>query len=151
MERKMANLNKVILIGRLGTHPEETILGESKVAEFSVATNDTWKDKNGEKQERTEWHTCKAWGRLADLAVNYLTKGSQVYLEGSIQTRSWEKDGAMHYKTEIKVFKIEFLDSKSSEESEAQSNPVMDSISNARSKFETNERSDNAQADDIPF
>tara|TARA_R100000656_G_scaffold122660_1_gene98435 strand:- start:355 stop:798 length:444 start_codon:yes stop_codon:yes gene_type:complete len=147
----MANLNKVILIGRLGTHPEETILGESKVAEFSVATNDTWKDKNGEKQERTEWHTCKAWGRLADLAVNYLTKGSQVYLEGSIQTRSWEKDGAMHYKTEIKVFKIEFLDSKSSEESEAQSNPVMDSISNARSKFETNERSDNAQADDIPF
>tara|TARA_Y100000593_G_scaffold48716_1_gene91869 strand:+ start:3812 stop:4255 length:444 start_codon:yes stop_codon:yes gene_type:complete len=147
----MANLNKVILIGRLGTHPEETILGESKVAEFSVATNDTWKDKNGEKQERTEWHTCKAWGRLADLAVNYLTKGSQVYLEGSIQTRSWEKDGSMHYKTEIKVFKIEFLDSKSSEESEAQSNSAMDSLSNARSKFESNERSDNAQADDIPF
>ena len=147
----MANLNKVILIGRLGTHPEETILGESKVAEWTMATNATWKDKNGEKQERTEWHTCKAWGRLADLAVNYLTKGSQGYLEGSIQTRSWEKDGAMHYKTEIKVFKIEFLDSKSSEESEAQSNSAMDSLSNARSKFESNERSDNAQADDIPF
>ena len=148
----MANLNKVILIGRLGTHPEETLLGESKVAEFSVATNDTWKDKNGEKQERTEWHTCKAWGRLADLAVNYLTKGSQVYVEGSIQTRSWEKDGAMHYKTEIKVFKIEFLDSKSSEEPAPQSSPAMDSLSNARSKFETNDqRSDNDQADDIPF
>ena len=61
----MANLNKVQLIGRLGTHPEETIVGETKVAEWTMATNDTWKDKNGEKQERTEWHTGKAWGRLA--------------------------------------------------------------------------------------
>lgn len=148
----MANLNKVQLIGRLGTHPEETIVGETKVAEWTMATNDTWKDKNGEKQERTEWHTCKAWGRLADLAVNYLNKGSQVYVEGAIETRSWEKDGAMRYKTEIKVFKIEFLDSKSSEEPAPHSSSALDSLSNARSKFETTEqRSQDAQKDDIPF
>ncbi len=150
----MANLNKVKvqLIGRLGTHPEETIVGETKVAEWTMATNDTWKDKNGEKQERTEWHTCKAWGRLADLAVNYLNKGSQVYVEGAIETRSWEKDGAMRYKTEIKVFKIEFLDSKSSEEPAPHSSSALDSLSNARSKFETTEqRSQDAQKDDIPF
>lgn len=148
----MANLNKVQLIGRLGTHPEETIVGETKVAEWTMATNDTWKDKNGEKQEKTEWHTCKAWGRLADLAVNYLNKGSQVYVEGAIETRSWEKDGAMRYKTEIKVFKIEFLDSKSSEEPAPHSSSALDSLSNARSKFETTEqRSQDAQKDDIPF
>lgn len=148
----MANLNKVQLIGRLGTHPEETIVGETKVAEWTMATNDTWKDKNGEKQERTEWHTCKAWGRLADLAVNYLNKGSQVYVEGAIETRSWEKDGAMRYKTEIKVFKIEFLDSKSSEEPAPHSSSALDRLSNARSKFETTEqRSQDAQKDDIPF
>ena len=148
----MANLNKVQLIGRLGTHPEETIVGETKVAEWTMATNDTWKDKNGEKQERTEWHTCKAWVRLADLAVNYLNKGSQVYVEGAIETRSWEKDGAMRYKTEIKVFKIEFLDSKSSEEPAPHSSSALDSLSNARSKFETTEqRSQDAQKDDIPF
>ena len=148
----MANLNKVQLIGRLGTHPEETIVGETKVAEWTMATNDTWKDKNGEKQEKTEWHTCKAWGRLADLVVNYLNKGSQVYVEGAIETRSWEKDGAMRYKTEIKVFKIEFLDSKSSEEPAPHSSSALDSLSNARSKFETTEqRSQDAQKDDIPF
>lgn len=148
----MANLNKVQLIGRLGTHPEETIVGETKVAEWTMATNDTWKDKNGEKQEKTEWHTCKAWGRLADLAVNYLNKGSQVYVEGAIETRSWEKDGAMRYKTEIKVFKIEFLDSKSSEEPAPHSSSALDRLSNARSKFETTEqRSQDAQKDDIPF
>ena len=148
----MANLNKVQLIGRLGTHPEETIVGETKVAEWTMATNATWKDKNGEKQEKTEWHTCKAWGRLADLAVNYLNKGSQVYVEGAIETRSWEKDGAMRYKTEIKVFKIEFLDSKSSEEPAPHSSSALDSLSNARSKFETTEqRSQDAQKDDIPF
>ena len=148
----MANLNKVQLIGRLGTHPEETIVGETKVAEWTMATNDTWKDKNGENQERTEWHTCKAWCRLADLAVNYLNKGSQVYVEGAIETRSWEKDGAMRYKTEIKVFKIEFLDSKSSEEPAPHSSSALDRLSNARSKFETTEqRSQDAQKDDIPF
>ena len=149
----MANLNKVTLIGRLGQDPEiRYTQSGSAVANATIATNDYWTDKQGEKQERTEWHSIVLWGKLADLAQSYLKKGSQVYVEGAIETRSWEKDGAMRYKTEIKVFKIEFLDSKSSEEPAPHSSSALDSLSNARSKFETTEqRSQDAQKDDIPF
>jgi single-strand DNA-binding protein len=99
----MAGLNKVILIGNLGRDPELRYTpGGSPVAEFSLATNDKWKDKEGNPQERTEWHNIVAWGRQAEICGEYLNKGRQVYVEGRIQTRSWDdKDGNKRYKTEV--------------------------------------------------
>lgn len=100
------SVNKVILLGRLGKDPElkYTPSGQA-VTKFSLATSDRWKDKNsGEFQERTEWHNIVCWSKLAETASQYLTKGSSVYLEGRIQTRSWDdKDGKKHYMTEVIV------------------------------------------------
>ena len=156
----MANLNKVMLIGRLGQDPEVKEVGSSQVANFSIATNESWTDKQGEKQERTEWHNCQAWGKLADLAGRYLFRGNQVYVEGSIQTREWMKNDEKRYSTEIKVFKIEFLESKSSNDDSAYEEPAaqpsndQNNIERIRSKFESQPstpRSQDAQTDDIPF
>ena len=95
-------LNRVQLIGYLGAAPEIRSLSEGKyVANFNLATSETWKDKSGERQEKTEWHPIVIYGKLAEVAGEYLKKGSLVYLEGKMQTRSWEKDGATHYKTEV--------------------------------------------------
>ena len=111
----MANLNKVMLIGRLGQDPEiRYTQSGSAVANVTIATNDYWTDKQGGKQERTEWHSLVLWGKLADLAQSYLKKGSQVYVEGRLQTRDWEdQQGQKHYKTEVVVTTMQFLDSKS--------------------------------------
>ena len=162
----MANLNKVMLIGRLGQDPEVKEVGSSQVANFSIATNENWTDKQGEKQERTEWHNCQAWGRLADLAGRYLFRGNQVYVEGSIQTREWMKNDEKRYSTEIKVFKIEFLESKSSNDDSVYEEPVLNTvrpppkpandqsnIERIRSNFESQpeSRSDDVTKDDIPF
>ena len=113
----MANLNKVMLIGRLGQDPEiRYTQSGSAVANATIATNDYWTDKQGEKQERTEWHSLVLWDRLADLAQSYLKKGSQVYVEGRLQTSNWEdQQGQKHYKTEVVVTTMQFLDTKSSE------------------------------------
>jgi len=99
----MASINKVILIGNLGRDPETRFLPSgSAVANISVATTDTWKDKtSGEKKEATEWHRVVFFGRLAEIVGEYLKKGSQVYVEGRLQTRKYEKDGQDHYSTEI--------------------------------------------------
>jgi single-strand DNA-binding protein len=95
-------VNRVILIGRLGRDPEvrSTPTGQT-VATFGLATSRHWRSKDGERQEETEWHQVVVWGKLADIAGQYLTKGKLVYVEGRIQTRTWEKDGAKHYKTEV--------------------------------------------------
>jgi len=113
----MANLNKVMLIGRLGQDPEiRYTQSGSAVANATIATNDYWTDKQGEKQERAEWHSLVLWDRLADLAQSYLKKGSQVYVEGRLQTNNWEdQQGQKHYKTEVVVTTMQFLDTKSSE------------------------------------
>lgn len=97
------SLNKVTLIGRLGKDPDVQNTRDGKVyAKFSVATSERWKDKSGQKQEKTEWHNCVIWNEnLAGIAENYLRKGSQVYLEGRMQTRKWEKDGQDHYTTDV--------------------------------------------------
>lgn len=98
------SVNKVILLGNLGKDPElkYTPSGQA-VTKFSLATSDRWKDKgSGEPQERTEWHNIVCWAKLAETASQYLTKGSSVYLEGRIQTRSWDdKEGKRHYMTEV--------------------------------------------------
>ncbi len=105
------SVNKVLLIGRLGTNPEirYTPTG-SAVANFNVATNESWNDKNGQKQERTEWHRIVVWGKLAQLCGEYLTKGRQVYIEGRLQTRQWQdKDGQNRYTTEVIANTVQFL------------------------------------------
>ena len=97
----MASINKVIIVGRLGKEPELKDVGQSQVCKFSVATSEKWTDKNGQKQERTEWHNIVVWGKLADICGTYLKKGSEVYIEGKLQTESYEKDGQKKYITNI--------------------------------------------------
>ena len=114
-EDSMAGINKVILIGRLGRDPELKYTPDGvPVATFSIATSEEWKDKNtGEKQERTEWHRIVAWRKLGEICGEYLRKGSQIYLEGRLQTRSWDdRDGNKRYTTEIIAINMQMLDSK---------------------------------------
>ncbi|MDZ7291317.1 MAG: single-stranded DNA-binding protein [candidate division KSB1 bacterium] len=107
-------LNKVMLIGHLGGDPElKYTPGGQAVATFSVATNEVYKDKEGNPQERAEWHRIVAWNRLAEVAAEYLKKGQQVYVEGRLQTRSWnDKDGVKRYITEIVANTFQFLGRK---------------------------------------
>jgi single-strand DNA-binding protein len=111
----MMSINKVILIGNLGKDPDvKTLQSGISVANFPIATSETWKDKEtGGKKEHTEWHNVVAWDRLAENCGKYLAKGSQVYVEGSLQTRKWEdKEGNSRYTTEVKAMKVEFLGAK---------------------------------------
>lgn len=107
----MAGINKVIIVGHLGQDPEVRYMPDgTPVANFSIATSETWKDKQtGEKKERTEWHRIVAWRNLGELCGKYLAKGRQVYIEGKLQTRSWEKDGVTRYTTEIVATDVQFL------------------------------------------
>src|SRR4029077_4331181 len=105
--------NKAILLGRLGKDPEVKYTEAGRaVARFSVATDETWKDQAGEKQQRTEWHNVVAWRKLADICGQYLTKGKQVYIEGKLQSRSWEKDGTKHTITEVVADQLVMLGGK---------------------------------------
>lgn len=107
----MASLNKAILIGNLGRDPEMRYMqsGEA-IANIAVATTETWKDKGGERQEKTEWHRVSAFGKLAEIIGQYLKKGAQVYIEGKIQTRKWtDKDGQDRYTTEIVAHEMKML------------------------------------------
>lgn len=99
----MSGVNKVILVGRLGKEPEvRNLENGATVANFTMATSETYKDKTtGEKKEITEWHNIVLWRGLADIAAKYLHKGDQVYIEGKLRTRSWEKEGVTRYTTEI--------------------------------------------------
>ena len=107
----MSGVNKVIVIGRLGADPEvKTIAGGNTVARLSIATSENWTDKQGQKQERTEWHRVVVWGKLAELCGKYLSKGRQAYIEGRLQTRSWEdQSGQKKYTTEIVANTVQFL------------------------------------------
>lgn len=112
----MAGVNKVILIGNLGRDPEMRYFPDgTAVANFSIATSDEWKDKDtGEKKERTEWHRIVAFRQLAEICGKYLEKGKQVYIEGKLQTRSWEQDGVTRYTTEIVANEMRMLGGKGS-------------------------------------
>ena len=107
----MGSVNKVILVGNLGRDPEVRYTqGGTAVANFTLATNEVWNDKAGAKQERTEWHRIVVWGKQAEIAREYLSKGKQVYIEGSIQTRQWDdKEGNKRTTTEIKANRVIFL------------------------------------------
>lgn len=106
----MASVNKAILIGNLGKDPELKYTPSGvAVCNFSLATTRTWNDKDGNRQEKTEWHNIKIWRRQAEIAAEYLKKGKQVYIEGRIETRSWEQDGQTRYMTEIIVDRFQML------------------------------------------
>jgi single-strand DNA-binding protein len=110
----MASVNKVILIGNLGRDPETRYMPDGgAITNISVATTDVWKDKSGEKQEKTEWHRVAFFGKLAEIAGEYLKKGSQVYVEGRLQTRKWQdKDGNDKYTTEVVAERMQMLGSR---------------------------------------
>ena len=113
----MRGLNKVTLIGNLGNDPSiQTLEGNTKVAKFSLATSESYRDSNGQNQTVTDWHNIVLWRGLADLANNYLKKGSLVYVEGKLKTRSYDdKDGQKKYVTEIIADSILLLDKKENE------------------------------------
>ena len=144
----MAGVNKVILIGNLGADPEVRSLESGvKVATLNLATSETYKDKNGEKQTNTEWHRIVLWRGLADVASNYLKKGSQVYIEGKLRTRSYEdQDGKTRYVTEIEGRELTMLGRREGEggapapqEQEIQKKPA------------PNKDASSSENDDLPF
>ncbi len=111
----MASVNKVILVGNLGADPETRYMPSGDaIANIRLATTDTWKDKtSGEKKEQTEWHRVAFFGKLAEIAGQYLKKGSQVYIEGSLRTRKWQdKEGQERYTTEIRADVMQMLGSR---------------------------------------
>ncbi len=116
----MGSINKVILVGRLGADPELKYTPASKaVCNLRVATSETWKDKGGAKQEKTEWHRVTIWGEQGENASKYLAKGREVYIEGKLQTRSYDKDGQKHYATDIVADRVVFLGGGKRDEDEA--------------------------------
>lgn len=107
-------VNKVILIGNLGADPEVKYTPDgAPVANFNMATSESWTNKSGERQERTEWHRIVMWRKLAEIAGQYLRKGSKIYVEGKLKTRSWEdQSGQKRYMTEVEVNDMQMLDSR---------------------------------------
>jgi len=107
-------INKVILVGNLGNGPETRFMPNGNpVTNISIATSESWKDKqSGQQQERTEWHRIVFFNRLAEIAGEYLKKGSKVYIEGALRTRQWDKEGQKHYSTEIIANEMQMLDGR---------------------------------------
>lgn len=121
-----ASINKVILIGNLGSDPEVKYTPSgTAVANFNIATNESWNSKDGKKEERTEWHRIVVWSKLAELCGEYLAKGRTVYVEGRLQTREWnDKDGNKRYTTEIVAQTVQFLGGPGGEKTARQSQPM---------------------------
>lgn len=153
----MASVNKVILVGYLGKDPESRFLPDGgAVCNFSVATTDKWKDKAGEQQSRTEWHHIGTFGKLAEICGEYLKKGTQVYIEGRLQTRKWQdKEGRDRYTTEIVADRMQMLGAKPAGDAAASSQRTTGAQPKARS--EATRKGDNRGGtfddmdDDIPF
>jgi single-strand DNA-binding protein len=140
----MTSVNKVILIGNLGADPESRFMTNGDaVVNVTIATSDTWKDKStGEKRESTEWHRVVFYRKLAEIAGQYLKKGSQVYIEGALKTRKWQdKDGADRYTTEIIANEMKMLGGKPEQKQES---PRQKPATTSGGSFDDME-------DDIPF
>lgn len=150
----MSSLNKAMLIGRLGQDPDvRNTQGGTVVANMSLATSNRYKDSNGEWKEQTEWHRVVAWGKIGEVARDYLKKGSQVYVEGPIQTRKWEdKEGRDRYTTEVKALTLTMLDSKSDGQGNGggQANNSGQGSKPMGSQVDLNEDFDDLD-DDLPF
>lgn len=156
------SVNKVIVLGRLGQEPElKYTPSGAAVCNFSVATTENWVDRNGQKQDRTEWHRVVVWGKLAELCNQYLAKGRQVFIEGNLQTRSWEdKTGGKRYTTEINARNVQFLGGAGKEDRPGSNQSVdrsmMDDSKNTGEDNFMNQEYDvstdaSFTADDIPF
>jgi single-strand DNA-binding protein len=117
----MASLNKIQIIGNLGRDPETRQVGETTVCNFVVAVTERFKGRDGQQQERTEWVQVQAWGRLGEIAQQFLTKGSPVYVEGKLQTRTWEKDGEKRHATEVRAENLQMLGGRKERTDAAQS------------------------------
>jgi len=135
-------VNKAIIVGNVGSDPDiRTMPNGNQVVNLSIATSDEWKDKNtGDKKEKTEWHRCVFFNKIADIAAQYVNKGSKIYVEGRLQTRSYEQDGVKKYSTEIVVNDMQMLDSKNTNSN----NEVKEASNNDIAKFDSFD-------DDIPF
>ena len=147
-------VNKVILLGNVGRDPETRYAQNgTAVTRFSIATSEIWKDRSsGEQQERTEWHNIVCFARLAEVAGEYLKKGSKVYIEGQLRTSSWEQDGQKKYRTEVNARELQMLDSKGHSETQA---PPLDGSSLSLEDGDAAEKSledpSGLHKDDIPF
>jgi len=152
-------VNKVILVGNCGSDPETRYLPSGgAVTNITVATSESWKDKqSGQQQERTEWHRIVFFNKLAEIAGEYLHKGSKVYLEGSLRTRQWEKDGVKRYTTEIVASDMQMLDSRSGSDASSGQSPAPSRSSTAAATKSPASSNDSPSAsfddfdDDIPF
>jgi single-strand DNA-binding protein len=123
----MAGVNKVIIIGNLGNDPEvATTSGGKSIANFSIATSEKWKGKDGQPVEKTEWHRCVAFDKLADICSQYLKKGSKVFVDGKLQTDKYQKDGVDMYSTKIIVGSMQMLDSRDGEAKPAKAQKAVD-------------------------
>ena len=140
-------VNKVILVGNLGSDPEvKTTPSGAQVANFSLATSESWTDKtSGEKQEKTEWHRLVLWRKLAEIAGQYLNKGAKIYVEGKLQTRSWDENGQKRYTTEVVVDQMEML---GGDRGERQNAPAARYEQPAPAPYVASGSSDD---DDLPF
>lgn len=151
----MAGINKAIIVGNLGQDPEIRYMQDgTAVTTFRIATSENWNDKQtGEKREKTEWHRIVAWGRLGEICGQYLSKGRQVYVEGKLQTRSWEQDGITRYMTEIVANTVQFLGNR--EEGGARPRPAERPMSAPGNQMVDQGYPSppvpNHQEDDIPF
>jgi single-strand DNA-binding protein len=144
-------INKVILVGHLGVDPETRYMPSgSAVTNLRLATSEAWKDKQtGDQQERTEWHRVAMFGRLAEIAAEYLRKGSQVYIEGSLRTRKWQdKDGNDRFSTEIVANEMQMLGGRADQSAPARSAP---SSSSSQPSSAPPGSDDDVFNDDIPF
>lgn len=150
----MAGLNKVEIIGRLGNDPEQRALPNGDaVCNLSIATSETWKDGQGNKQERTEWHRITMYGKVAEIACKYLRKGSQCYVSGKLQTREWEKDGIKRYTTEIVVtgFEGKLILLESASTNDNQSQPQGQQRPQQQQQRQAPQPQQDSFDDDIPF
>lgn len=149
----MASVNKVILIGNLGKDPEFKYTPSGQpVATFSIATTERFADKNGQRQERTEWHNIVVWGKLAELVNQYLKKGRSAYIEGRITTRSWDdKDGNKKYKTEIVANTIQFLSSAGGSGGNSSEQDYSSNVPSFDARSVNNGPADSMVEEDLPF
>lgn len=138
-------VNKVILIGNLGADPEVRHMPNGDtVSTIRLATSESWKDQSGQKQERTEWHRVVMYRKLGEIAGEYLHKGSRVYIEGSLRTQQWEKDGEKRYSTEIVAREMQMLDGGEGKQEAQRQTP-------AQQQRPAQQKQEDGFEDDIPF
>ena len=143
------SLNKVMLIGRVGQDPQVRQVGDNKVAAFTLATSEKYRDRNGEVKEQTEWHNIVIWGKMAETAEKYVTKGLQLYVEGRIKTEKYTaNDGTDRYTVKVYATSMQFLGSKSEGQSQQGQQQRFDPHAVTTTSIPTE---DDAPEDDLPF